>query len=115
MDGEGDGWRVKHSGLEGQVPGTVSRGQKVSWVHRGKELLRSSGGKRATWLGVQEAGVRKGDWSSEESQGTGKQEEGSWPGTLGTRNVKPPDLPHGSTRFRSKARLAHTEADDLLC
>lgn len=42
--------------------------------------------------------AQKGEVSLlKEPQGTGKQEEkGSWPGTLGTRNVKPPeDLPHG--------------------
>lgn len=40
---------------------------------------------------------------------------GSWPETLGTRNVKPPeDRPHEMrTQFQSNARLEQTEAEDL--
>lgn len=53
--------------------------------------------------------VQKGDWSSEESQGTGKQEgRGSRPGTLGTRNVQ-----GMRTQLQSIARLEQTEAEDL--
>lgn len=76
---------------KGRFLGTVSRVRKSPGVLSGALVAR------ATELGAQEAMVRKGDWSSEESQETEKQEEGSGPATRGTRNVKPPDPPQGTS------------------
>lgn len=43
----------------------------------------------------------------------GNRRKGSWPGTGGTRNVRPPeDLPHGMrTQSQSNARCTQTEAE----
>lgn len=45
----------------------------------------------------------------------GNRRKGSWPGTVGTRNVRPPeDLPHGMrTQVQSNARCEQTEAEGL--
>lgn len=67
------------SGLEVQISWEQVRGgpESLLGVCWGKELFSQSFvGKRMIQLGAQEAMAQKGDWSSEDSQGTGKQEEG---------------------------------------
>lgn len=67
------------SGLEVQISWEQVRGgpESLLGVCWRKELLSHSfAGERMIDLGAQEAMTQKGDWPSEDSQRTGKQEEG---------------------------------------
>lgn len=59
--------------------------------------------------------AQKGQIGLRNHRELGNRRKGSWPGTVGTRNVRPPeDLPHGRrTQLRSKARRERPEAEGL--
>lgn len=61
--------------------------------------------------------AQKGDWFSEQSQETGKWEEGGHGQNTRNKECKPPpnpDIPHGMrTQFQSNARLERTETEGL--
>lgn len=92
MESQGDRWRAQHpqTGLEVWVPWEQSaEGQKVSWGSTGGRAPLSGvsvGEEPLSW--VHRRPWLRRETGLEKPQGTGKR-GGSWPGALGTRNVRP--------------------------
>lgn len=102
-----DGERSTQTGLEGQVLGTVSRGPGLLGpLGKGAPLSGALVAREPLSRVCRRPWFRRQTGLLRNHRELGNRRKGSWPGTLGTRNVKPPGLPHGtSTQFRSKARL----------